>query len=83
MHGFRDNDVLVPTVSVVNASPPQFALLAISRDGFWNSEHDYLIVNQSNFSTGMHGFPDNEVYLQAGYDIIVISPLRGASGELL
>jgi len=26
----------------------------------------------------MHGFRDNEVLLQAGYDVIVISPLGGA-----
>jgi len=29
----------------------------------------------------MHGFRDNEVLLQAGYDVIVISPPGGASGD--
>jgi len=29
----------------------------------------------------MHGFQDSEVLLQAGYDVIVIFPLGGASGE--
>jgi len=29
----------------------------------------------------MHGFGDNEVSLQAGYDVMVISPLGGASGD--
>jgi len=29
----------------------------------------------------MHGFRDNEVSLQAGYDFIVISTLGGASGK--
>jgi len=29
----------------------------------------------------MHGFRDSEVLLQAGYDVIVISPLGGASGN--
>jgi len=29
----------------------------------------------------MHGFRDNEVLLQAGYDVIVISTLGGASGK--
>jgi len=28
----------------------------------------------------MHGFRDNEVLLQAGYDVMVIYPLGGASG---
>jgi len=31
----------------------------------------------------MHGFRDNEVLLQGGYDVIVISPLGGASGDFL
>jgi len=29
----------------------------------------------------MHGFRNNEVLLQAGYDVIVIFPLGGASGD--
>jgi len=32
------------------------------------------------FLSVMHGFQDNEVLLQTGYDVIVISPLGGASG---
>jgi len=39
-------------------------------------------VNHSNFSSVKHGFPDNEVLLQAGYDVILISLLAGASGEI-
>jgi len=37
-----------------------------------------LIVSHSNFLSGMHGFRDNEVLLQAGYEVIVISPPGGA-----
>jgi len=40
-------------------------------------------VIQSNFLFVMHGFRDNEVLLQAKYDVIVISALGGASGEFL
>jgi len=29
----------------------------------------------------MHGFRDNKVLLQAGYDVIVILPLEGASRD--
>jgi len=29
----------------------------------------------------MHGFRDNEVSLPTGYDIIMISPQGGASGD--
>jgi len=45
------------------------------------SDHDLLIVFNINFLSGMHGFRDNEILLQGGYDVIVISPLGGASGE--
>jgi len=31
-----------------------------------------MIVIHSNFFSDMHGFRDNEVLLQAGYDVIVI-----------
>jgi len=47
---------------------------AIFHDGFWKSDNDFLIVFHSNFLSGMHGLRDNEVLLQAGYDVIVISP---------
>jgi len=59
----------------------QGALNAILHDGFWKSDHDLLIVFHSNFLSGMHGFRDNEVLLQGGYDVIVISPLGGTSGN--
>jgi len=38
-------------------------------------------VGMLSFLSGMHGLQDNEVSLQAGYDVIVISPLGGASGD--
>jgi len=53
---------------------------ALFNDGSWQSEHDLLLAFHSNFLSGMHGFRDNEVILQAGYDVIVISPPGGASG---
>jgi len=37
----------------------------------------------SNFLSGMHGYRDNEVLLQAGYDVIVISPPAGAARNFL
>jgi len=40
-----------------------------------------MIVIQSNFLSVMHGFRDNGVLLQAGYDVIVILPPGGASGD--
>jgi len=54
---------------------------AIFHDGFWKSDNDFLIAFRSNFLSGMHGFRDNEVLLQAGYDVIVNSPLGGAPSD--
>jgi len=52
---------------------------AILHDGFWKSDLDFLIAFYSYFLSVMHGFWDNEVLLQAGYDVIVISPPGVAS----
>jgi len=75
MHGFWDNkDYYKPDMTL-----SQFlrlgALQMLIQDAFWKSEHDLLIVIQSNFLFVMHGFRDYEVLLQAGYDVIVISRL--------
>jgi len=79
MHGFRDNEVLLQARYDVIVIFPPGALNAIWHDGFWKSNHDFLIACHSNFLSGMHAFRDNEVLLQAGYDVIVISQLGGAS----
>jgi len=49
--------------------------------GFWKSDHDFKLMIHSNFLSGMHGFRDNEVLLPTGYNVIMISPLGGVSGE--
>jgi len=38
------------------------------------------LINK-HFLFAMHGFRDNEILLQTGYDAIVISPPAGASGD--
>jgi len=43
--------------------------------------YDFPIAFNSTFLVPMHGFRDNEVLFQTGYDVIVISPLGGASGK--
>jgi len=81
MHGFRDNEVLLPAgYDVIMISPPGGAS-GHFYDEFWMNDHDFLIVFHINFLSVMHGFRDNEVLLQAGYDVIVISPLGSASGD--
>jgi len=37
----------------------------------------------SNFLSAMHGFRDNVLSLSAGYDVIMISPPGGASGDFM
>jgi len=80
MHGFRDYEVLlqarydVIVISTLGALPANFL------DGFWSSDHDFLMTFYEKIVSTMHGFRDNEVLLQAGYGVIVISTLEGASG---
>jgi len=82
MHGFQENEVVLPTEYDVIVGPPTSDA---SRDFSWRilKERPWLpdIVFHFNFSSGMHGFWDDEVLLQAGYDVIVIYPLGGASGD--
>jgi len=75
MHGFRDIKVLLQAGYDVIVILPPGAFQAIFHDGFWKSDHDFLIAFHSNFLSAMHGFRDIKVLLQAGYDVIVISPL--------
>jgi len=81
MHGFRDNEVLlqggydVIIISPLGGASGEFLWV------FWKSGHDFLIGFYGIFLSGMHGFRNNEVLLQTRYDVIMISPLEGASGE--
>jgi len=67
--GSQDNEVL--------CKPDMTSLLFI-RQG---SDHDFLIVLHSKFLSEMRDLRDNEVLLQAGYDVIVISSLGGTSSD--
>jgi len=61
----------------------QGALHAHFQDGFWKSEHDFLIGFYSNFLSWMHGFRDLVVLFQAGCGVIATSPLGGAARYFL
>jgi len=37
-------------------------------------DHDFQIAFHSKFLSGIHGFRDNKVLLQARYDVIMIFP---------
>jgi len=71
VHGFRDNEVLLPTAYDVIVIPPPGALFAIFHEGFWTSDHDFLIAFHGNFSAVMHDFRDNEVLLHTRFDVIM------------
>jgi len=79
MHAFRDNEELLQARYDTIVISFSGALYDILHNRFWKSDHDFLIAFNSNFSYGMHGFRDNEVLLQAEYDVTVISPPGGAS----
>jgi len=83
MLGFRDNEVLLPTGYDFIISLPPGALHVHFHDEFWKSDDDFLIVFHSNFLSGKHGFRDNLVLLQAGYDVIVISQPGDAARNFL
>jgi len=57
----------------------QGALHDILHNGFWKSDHDFLIMFHGNFLSAMHGFRDNEVLLPNGYDVIFSPPPGGAA----
>jgi len=59
------------------------ALHAHFQNGFWKSNHDFLIAFHSNFLSGMHGFRDLVVLFQAGCDVIVIYLPGGAARNFL
>jgi len=82
MHGFRHNEVsLQAGYDVIVISTLEEALPATFYDGIWKNDYDFLLMCHSNFLSVLHGFRGNEVLLQAGYDVMVISPLGGASGD--
>jgi len=78
MHGFQDNEVVLPTGYDVIVRPPPGGAARDFHDRFRKSDHDFLIVIHSNFLSAMHVFRDNEVLLQAGNDVIVISPPKNS-----
>ena len=48
-------------------------------DTIWNNDNGFLLVFVSNFTSIMHRFRDNDVFLQTENDVMVISPLGGAA----
>jgi len=81
MHGIRDNEVLLQTGYDVIVTSTLGGVSAIFHDGLWKSDHDFLIAFYSHLLVTMHGFRDNEVLLQTGYDVIVSLRLGGVSGD--
>ena len=78
IHRFRDNKVFLPTENDVINIYPLGALCTVLNDGIWKGVNGFLFVFNSNFISIMHRFLDNDVHLQTGNDVIVLSPLGGA-----
>jgi len=78
MDGFRDNNVYCKPDMTSSWFLRQGVLHANFLDVFRISDHDFLIAFHSNFLSAMHGFYDNDVLLQAGDVVIMISPPGGA-----
>jgi len=57
---------------VIVISPPGGPSRDFFHVEFSKSDHDFLIASHCNVLSGMHGFRDNEVFLQV---VIVLSPL--------
>jgi len=81
MHGLRDNEVSLQARYDAIVNFPPGGASGDFKDGFWKSDHDFLIGTKSNFLSVKRDFRDNEVSLQAGYNVIAISPPGGASGD--
>ena len=68
---------------VINISPLGGAVLCtVLNDGMWKGNNGFLLVFNSNFTSIMHCFRDNDVFLQTGNDVMVIPPLGGAVRSL-
>jgi len=52
-------------------------------DGFWKSDHYFLIAFHCNFLCGMHGFQDEVVIFEAACDVIMISLPGGVARNFL
>jgi len=59
--------------SIVISPPGAFTWFSMT--WFWKSDNEFMIVICSNFLAAMHGFRDNKVLLQTGYDVIVCPSL--------
>jgi len=79
MHSFRVNKVLMQGGYEVIVISPLGVASGDFHDSYWKSDHDFLTAFLNIISSGMHGFRDNVVLLQGGYDVIVISTLGGDS----
>jgi len=77
------NKVLLQAGYNVIVISQQGVALRYFTEGFWKSNHDFLIAFPSNVLFVMHGFRDNAVLLQAGYDVIAISPPGIASSYFI
>ena len=51
---------------------------SVLNDEIWKGSYEFQLVFYSNFTSILHRFRDNDVFLQTGDDVMVIPPLGGA-----
>ena len=78
MPHFRVNDVFLRAEIVVRAIYPLGGVIHIFDDGSRKGDHEFLFVFYGNFTSIMHHFRENDVFLQTGIDVMVLSSLGGA-----
>jgi len=85
MHGFRDNEVLLQArYDVIMISPPGGAARNFLISDSEERPRFYIsLVLHCNYTSVVHRFRFNELFMFAGNDVIAISSLWGASGNFL
>ena len=81
MHSFGFNQFLpLAGNDVMVLSLREGAAAELDVREVWKSDHNYILVFNSNHSSIMHRFWYNQVLPFAGNDVKVLSPRGGAAG---
>ena len=74
----RDIEIFLQTENDVISISPLGGAVYSSRWRNLKNDNGFLLVLCSNFTSSMHRYRDNDVFLQTGKDVMVIPPLGGA-----
>jgi len=78
MHGFRDNEVLLQAgYDVIMISPPGYAARNFLIADSERATPIFILVLHCNYTSVVHRFRFNELFMFAGNDVTAISSLGG------